>query len=586
MTMHSPDHTPPNARLQGRARPLVMWTLLSSLVAIGGTAQSQPIRAPGGALVTIPKSMDLSADTTTPAPVTTESTDTKFSAGKDGALIRTVAPIETRADTQPWPPAVQESGSLNGCSKALTGKGQTYNVGPGQKYAELTEVPWLNLGAGDVVNIYHRSEPYRTKIGLRGQGRADAPIVINGVTDAACNRPVISGENAVTARDAAQRRFFSKQYSEMLGVFLLYKHPDDPWGYRPKHLRFQNLKITGAHKSNTYTAQDGSTARYDGASAAIYAVVVEDLTIENCEITGNGNGIFVNSKEDDQASARITIRSNHIWDNGNVGSWFEHNLYVQAARVLYEGNDIGQLIPGARGSSLKDRSSATVVRYNRISAAARALDLVEIEGGVKSVLNDPYYAHAWVYGNLFMNDWKATGRGSVKMIHWGGDNDPRYFRLGSLHFYNNTVIVNADKSDFWYVSLFDQPTDTQKVVLRANIIENQGSSQLRLGTDAGTIDFDETNWISSDWADGGKRGGVKVNRIGTVLEGRSAGLDKEHRPVKGSPALDRGQFSAWRQPPGIKLENLQVTHQYQAPQRIVPRPQTGTAPDLGAFEMK
>ena len=135
-------------------------------------------------------------DLAAPAP------DTAASPGKPGD-----APPPA-ADTA-WPPAPREPVSADGCSKPLTGSGTTYHVGPGQTLTELTDVPWLSLRAGDVVNIYHRAEPYRTKIGLRAQGTADAPVVIHGVTDAKCNRPVLSGQNAVTARDAAAAGFFS-----------------------------------------------------------------------------------------------------------------------------------------------------------------------------------------------------------------------------------------------------------------------------------------------------------------------------------------------------------------------------------------
>jgi hypothetical protein len=483
-----------------------------------------------------------------------------------------------------WPPAVQPSTAPDTCSKPMTGRGTTYNVGPGQKYDDLNDVPWLSLQAGDVVNVFYRPEPYRSKIGLRGQGTADAPIVINGVTDAACQRPVISGENAQTVRDARQRRFFNKQYSENLGVFLVYKGPDDPYGYRPKHLQFKNLKITGGHQDFAYTAQDGTQSRYSRAAAAIYAVVVEDLLVEQCEITGNGNGIFVNSKSGDEASYGATFRFNRIHDNGVKNSWFEHNLYVQTQRSLYEGNYIGQLIPGAAGSSLKDRSSATVVRYNHIVAAARALDLVEIEGGVPQVLNDPYYPSAWVYGNLIVDAAKNGGRAfSVKLIHWGGDNDPRYFRPGTLWFYNNTVVLKIDKSDFYYVSLFDMPTDQQKVNLRANVIQNLGSAVLYLGYEKGTIDLDDTNLISGGYQTG--RGDVKINVIGSVLDSRQAGLDSDGRPLRAAPGTDRGKLTPLRMPAGISTDDLEPHHQFAAPARIVPRPVSGAAPDLGAFEL-
>ena len=66
-------------------------------------------------------------------------------------------------DTDPtaWPPAATAS-PATACSSALTGSHQTYNVGPGQTYTELTDVPWLSLQAGDVVSIHYRNTPYQT----------------------------------------------------------------------------------------------------------------------------------------------------------------------------------------------------------------------------------------------------------------------------------------------------------------------------------------------------------------------------------------------------------------------------------------
>jgi hypothetical protein len=504
---------------------------------------------------------------------------------------RSVTPVPLNAAQMlsprnpPWPPAPQATADAKGCSQALVGLNKTYEVGPGKAYSDLTDVPWLSLSAGDVVNIFYRAEPYRSKIGLRSQGRADAPIVINGVTDASCNRPVISGENATTVRDAIDRRFFSKQYSENLGVFLLYRSQQDPYGWRPQHLQFKNLKITGGHQKNSYTAQDGSTGHYSSAAAAIYAVVVEDLLIENCEITGNGNGIFVNSKSGDEASSRIVIRANRIWDNGNAGSWFEHNLYVQAMRSLYEGNYIGQLVPGALGSSLKDRSSATVVRFNHITAAARALDLVEIEGGVPQVLNDPLYPQAWVYGNLIVDDARQKVRTwSVKLIHWGGDNDPRYFRKGTLWFYNNTVLIRSDSSDFYYVGLFDLPGADQKVSARANVMAQLGTAQLRIGQEAGFVSFDDTNWLSKDRVASGPGGAVKVTSTGRIIEGRDPGVSLEGRVQANAPGRDQGALSTMTWPAGVAADNLRVTHEFSPPAGLVPRVMRGAAMDLGAFE--
>jgi hypothetical protein len=84
-------------------------------------------------------------------------------------------------------------------TSAVVGSHQTYNVGPGQTFAEPDSVPWGALVAGDVVNIFYRETPYRWKIGLRGQGTAQNPIVINGVTDSVGHRPQFDFNGARTA---------------------------------------------------------------------------------------------------------------------------------------------------------------------------------------------------------------------------------------------------------------------------------------------------------------------------------------------------------------------------------------------------
>lgn len=139
-----------------------------------------------------------STPTSTTTTTTTTSTTTTATPG--------VAPAMT-TDTV-WPPAFNPAlYTQDGCSAPLQGKHATYNVGPNQQYTELTQVPWLSLVAGDVVNIYYRATPYATLIGLRAQGTADQPVTINGVTDASCNRPVLTAVNAVPAADSKAANF-------------------------------------------------------------------------------------------------------------------------------------------------------------------------------------------------------------------------------------------------------------------------------------------------------------------------------------------------------------------------------------------
>jgi hypothetical protein len=171
-----------------------------------------------------------------------------------------------------------------------------------------------------VVNIYHRPQPYRTKIGIRAQGTAAAPVIINGVTDSSCNRPVLSGDGAETTADAIRESYWN-EHSEGLGAIVLFKGPRDPWGHKVKFLQIRNLMITGAKGTSSYIAQNGSQARYNKGAAGIYGVTVEDLLVENCEITGNDNGLFVNTKNDnaEEASYRVTVRRNQLHLNGVAG---------------------------------------------------------------------------------------------------------------------------------------------------------------------------------------------------------------------------------------------------------------------------
>ncbi len=488
-----------------------------------------------------------------------------------------------------WPPAAQTS-PATACSTALTGSHATYNVGPGLSYTELTDVPWLRLQAGDVVNIYYRSTPYRTKFGLRAQGTASAPVVINGVTDSACNRPEISGANAATAVDS-QAISFGKDI-QPLGLIQIYRLSTDPWDtFTPDHITIQNLKLTGAKNGNTFTNQAGVATSYDNFSAAIYAVRVHNLTVENCEITGNGVGVFTNTKGDapDGYSANVIIRRNLIYLNGNVGRQTEHNLYVQARRALYEGNFIGQAYGG---SSLKDRSSGTVIRYNKILASARALDLVETEEETYTNLQqDPLYQHAWVYGNIIVNDYKAPAGYAVNLVHWSYDNTLSRSRSGTLFFYGNTLTSNVPQSTFWYISPFQIGRDglanaSSRIEASSNIFWQQSNAEWRfLSENAGSLQFTGRNYVPKPWYPTDPTKTANVQTAGaTLISGNAAMLDASYVPQTLSPALDQGGVGPSFTPAGANAPHLMLTHQYRDGGGMVPRTTSGSAPDLGALE--
>jgi hypothetical protein len=501
---------------------------------------------------------------------------------KQSALPDPGVPVQTQSAA--WTPSATPPPWA--CAGPMTGSHTTYNVGPGRQYPELSNVPWLSLQAGDVVNIHWRAEPYRTKIGLRAQGLASSPVVLNGVTNAQCQRPEITGQNAQITQDAIDEHYFSAGGTNALGTIFINKKYADPSGYKARHIRIQNLKITGASSHQNFVAEDGKPTLHLQGAAGIYAAVVEYLTVENCEITGNDNGIFVNTREDSEAltSRHIIVRHNVIHLNGVPNSGTEHNLYVQASQVLVEGNYIGQLVNGANGSSLKDRSSGTVIRYNHIIAAARALDLVETEGGSSTVAKDPDYHRAWVLGNVIVSDMGNPGTSAAKLIHWGGDNHPEVFRRGPLYFYNNTVIMRGTDKQLAYFSVFDMPSSEQVVQAQDNIFWRDGSAHLYLGYKEGNIQLTGRNWISSGWTAGKRGEHVVVQTQGVVLEGDQPGLDPDYRPQPDSAVLDQGGSAMTGIPTPEHVLNVVDKFQYLPLAGTKPRPLAGTAPDLGALE--
>lgn len=512
-------------------------------------------------------------------------------ASNNGTSTVEPQPAPVAMETAAWPPAAQAS-PTTACAAPLKGSHATYDVGPGKPYTELTEVPWLSLQAGDVVNIHYRATPYLTKFGLRAQGTASAPVIINGVTDANCQRPVISGNKAVTATDAIKAGYGKD--IQGLGLITIYRLPTDAWdSHTPRYITIQNLKLTGAREGNPFTNQAGANAAYDAFSAGIYAVKVHNLTVENCEITGNGLGVFTNNKGDspDGYSANIIIRRNRIYDNGYTNHDTEHNLYIQARRVLYEGNDIGQAF---NGSSLKDRSSGTVIRYNRILASARALDLVETEEEIyHTVQNDPLYHHAWVYGNIIVNDSSAAGGFSVNIVHWGFDNNPAKSRSGTLFFYQNTVVNKVDQSRFWYSVPFQLGKDgTAPAGIRVeafnNVFWQQGNNEWRFLSDVGTLQFTGTNFVSPNWYPSvpNRQPPADVRTSGArLIADTSPGIDPATwMPAAGAMVLGQSLIGPGSTPSGTTAANLRVTHQYKQGVGLVALPAdlTGAAGALGA----
>jgi hypothetical protein len=304
------------------------------------------------------------------------------------------------------------------CTTALVGAHTTYDVGPGKKYPEADTVPFGTLVAGDVVNIYARAAPYNTKIGLRAQGTAAAPVIINGVSDAACNKPVLDFAGAKTARGSAAVFNATPQYGESLGGLVIKRGPDDPYGaYEPRYIIVQGLRLQGAHSGASYTTLTGKSLPYGAFTACLWVQHGEDFIFRNNVITDCGLGIFMMAKDESlsEATQRVNIANNRIYGNGVVGSYSEHDLYVQAANPLVEGNFIGPNRSGSVGSSYKSRSSGEVFRHNYVICTSRCLDFVHSEEQSHGIAKQSDYGTDYVYSNTLVSD-------GPEAIHYGGDN--------------------------------------------------------------------------------------------------------------------------------------------------------------------
>ena len=322
--------------------------------------------------------------------------------------------------------------------------------------ADIDAVPWATLGAGDVVNIYHRAEPYRKIIRLRAQGTLESPVVVNGVTDASGNRPVFHGSGATVAAGCVTNDGNSVfnatdpaawQYREAIGLLGTANGLTDPYDQQgPAHIHWRNLEITGCKHGAPWTDARGVSHTWSEASG-MRIQNGRSVVLDNCVIHDNDFGYFTQSRDATEGTAvqEPVVRNCRIYGNGMVGRSTEHNLYVQARGPLIEGNFIGTLRNGALGSAYKSRSTGEVFRYNTVVAAQRLVDFVEPEEQTQglNLRADQPFVHC--YGNLFINDFKSAYGGSVQPIHLGQDKFPE--EGGATKWVGGAAVPNAQLTD-------------------------------------------------------------------------------------------------------------------------------------------
>jgi hypothetical protein len=442
----------------------------------------------------------------------------------------------------------------------------TYEVGPSQPLQSIAQVPWATLQPGDTVLIYWRAAPYKEKWVICRQGTQGAPITVRGVPNQNGELPVIDGNGATTPSNL-------NFWSEVRGVIKI-GGANVPADTTPKYITIENLDIRSAHPNYQFTDRSGASAVYSSAASSIYVEKGENITIRNNIIHDSANGFFVASS-DELASRNILVEGNYIYDNGIVGSAFQHNNYTAAIGIIFQYNRFGAPKAGAIGNALKDRSAGLIVRYNWIEAGNRQLDLVDGEDSVL-IRNAPEYRKTFVYGNVLI---EPDGAGNSQITHYGGDsgNTPNY-RKGTLYFFGNTIVSTRAGN----TTLFRLSTNEETCDARNNIFYNTANgTNLAFIDDTGILTISH-NWLKPNWRISHGTPTGTVNNDGTSIQGSSPNFANEavqdFRLASNSAAINAGTNLL---ADVLPLNN--VVRQYVKHQLGEARPVTG-AFDIGAYE--
>lgn len=412
-----------------------------------------------------------------------------------------------------------------------TGTGTRYDIGGGNNYGtDLADVPWRTLQPGDAVNIYYRAAPYKEKVLVSETGTVTNPIIINGVTDASGNRPVIDGDGAVTVNHL--------DWADNLesALFLIHRKRisrGGVFGETANHIAVQNFKFVNAKETFSYTF-GGSSFTYPETGRLLWLQSSEYITVSGNIFENAGEGIFGGAPAE-KPTKTLTIRGNRFKDLGKLPAGnASHAVYVISYSEpdesnIFEGNyfdDIGD--PNV--AHLKVRSTGAIIRYNTFEGAARIIDLVEAQDSLVDAIfdnytpqqiNDKYYS-AHIYGNLIVNDFDVAGHHGGSPIHIGSDSSPtgdevfygevpanalnQPFNRGvgaPVYFYHNTFHYHSTPAQNWRANIFDpngnygdSPFDGQ-IVAANNIIELTGGNRIGQMRYSGILNWESANLITS-----------------------------------------------------------------------------------------
>ncbi|MCF6296102.1 MAG: T9SS type A sorting domain-containing protein [Flavobacteriaceae bacterium] len=440
-----------------------------------------------------------------------------------------------------------------------------YHVGPDQSLTTISEVPWATLNAGDRVYIHWRATPYKEKWVINRQGTDTNRIEIIGISGPQGQQPVIDGDGAVTVAGV-------NFWNERRGVIKI-GGSNTPADGLPSYITIENLEIRSGRPTYQFTNDDGQTETYASNAASIYIEKGANIIIRNCTLHDSGNGLFIGANGGQ--SENILIEKNYIYNNGIVGSYYEHNTYTAAINITYQFNRFGPLRTGADGNNLKDRSAGLIVKYNWIEGGNRQLDLVD-SYDVPEVANHPNYNTTHVYGNILI---EPDGAGNSQIVHYGGDSGVTSgYKKGTLYFYNNTVISTRTGN----TTLVRLSTNDETAEVFNNIIYTSASGNRFAMIDGnGTFNMHH-NWLKTGWQDCFCTPNGIVNDLGNNITGTDPLFEDFDNQIFNlqdtSSLINMGDVI-----PATLLPNYDISFEYVKHQNSINKPVSGNL-DIGAFE--
>ena len=430
---------------------------------------------------------------------------------------------------------------------ALTPGTRLFDIGEGKTYSSTHEVELHRLQAGDIVRLFAKSsgEGYHEQLFIKGVGTAQLPIIVGGVANAQGDLPLIDGDGALSTPN-----FGDIYWNEDRQVVLVGQYGQAKSDY----IQLSNIRIQNAVRGGRFVDERNRSGSYAANVAGIRFANIGHAELKYMDITGNENGIFSSTTDE------LYIHHSSVYENGvTTTTDQEHNFYLgggAGSKVIIEANFIGDLLND--GQQFKSRAETTIFKYNWLEGGKNSLlDFVEDANNGKS--------DAYVYGNVLI---KQDPTNNTRVFHFGGDNGS-IDRSGDLYFYNNTVIVYAQRA-----YLFQLNEDNVHAHVDNNIFYYHSTSGRTVNMtchnvlDAGKLSG-ANNAFSSDFVIGGLLSSSLSVSSGDFVDFNN----QDFRLISSSGLLSS--------PNNLPNHALPVTLQYQKHKKVVVRNDSGTI--VGAF---